>query len=271
VQQAIFLRVFDKIDDLSGEAAAIAREYDLHTLLSGTYAYNLNNLDLWPLIKGLFTLTEAQQAQLSLAQQVLALLRGHGMNYETLHWDLLEGRQAPLYDDWLPTRGLQNPMVLKVGHDEFHVEYEHVENMINKIDTLLTSEWFNEKFREIDFPRGLLNLPSLDSEFLSQLGQMRTSSGELIITDPRTSISITLPPLETARNTERYVDEAAGITAERRWIQAYRGDVLLYLLHTAFEAVNTGETDGLQMAVLDFASGHAAAAGKLRRGNEASQ
>jgi hypothetical protein len=107
VQQAIFLRVFDEIDSLSGEAAAIARDYDPHTLLSDKYAYNLNNLDLWPLIKGLFELTEAQQAQLSLAQQVLALLRGHGMNYETLHWDLLEGKQAPMYDDWLPTRGLQ--------------------------------------------------------------------------------------------------------------------------------------------------------------------
>jgi len=268
VRQAIFLRVFDEIDSLAGDARDIAREYDRDTLLSDTYTYNLNNLDLWPLIQSLFTLTGGQQAQLTLAQQVLYYLRGHGFDYETLHWELIEGQHPKYYDDWLPTRGLDDPIVLQVGKDEFHVQYEHVENMINKLDTILTSEWFYEKASSLQIdipdmsekmisgtggpseeglPRPRFNLLRLDGEFLSHLGQMRTSSGNLEITDPRTDIKITLPPLETKRDTNRYVDEAAGVTAERSWIQAYRADVLLYLLRWMFEAVNTGETGGLEM------------------------
>ena len=267
VRQAIFLRVFEDIDSLSGEAQEIAGEYDRDTLLSGTYPYNLNNLDLWLLIKGL-TLTEAQKEQLALAQQVLACLRSNDFGYETLHWELMAGEYPGYYEDWMPTRGLDDPIVLQVGKDEFHVQYEHVENMINKLDTLISSEWFLETMRNSEFgmrndktakltsgtggssdglPIPRFNLPKMDGEFLSRLGQMRKSSGELVITDPRTDVKITLPPLETKRNTDRVVDETTGVAAERRWIQSYRADVLLYLLRWMFDAVNTGETGGLEM------------------------
>jgi hypothetical protein len=264
MRQAIFLRVFDEINSLSGDAEQIALQYDRNTLLSNVYPYNLSHLDLWQLIESVVSLTPAQQTQLTLAQQVLARLRDAFFRYETLHWELIAGEHPQYYEDWLPTRGLDEPIVLQVGQDEFHVKYEHVENMINKLDTILTSEWFYEKMSEsqINLPDKLISgtsgpsdglssprfhLPKLDGAFLSRLGQMRTSSGELEITDPRTGVKITLPPLETQRNTARFEDKAAGIKAERRWIQAYRADVLLYLLRWVFEAVNTGETGGLEM------------------------
>ena len=270
VREAIRERVFDEIDSLSGDPKDIAKQYDRNTLLPKTgapYSYNLNSLELWVLVKGLFTLTPQEQAQLTLAQQVLAYLKGLLVDYETLHWELIAGQNDNYFDDWLPVRGLDQPIALRVGLDEFHVKYEHIENMINKLDTLLTSEYFKdnyELFKPVSLPEGKLitgsgaqntsglpnpmfNLPPFDSEFLARLGQMRTSSGELVITDPRSNISITLPPLDTMRNPVRTADEATAALAERKWIQAYRADVLMYLLHWLFEAVNTGETSGLQM------------------------
>ena len=258
VRKAIRLRVFDQIDSLTGEAKDIAKEYNKNTLLPNAgspYAYNLNSIKLWALVESLSpygSMTAAEQAGMALAREVMAYLTGQVYEYETLHWELLAGENEVYGGDWLPQRGLNEPIVLKVGQDEFQVRYEHVENMVNKLDNLLTSTFFAENTEELlaflaeaEEPAAggpALVLPPMDGQFLSRLGQMRTSSGNLVIEDPVSGITIQLPPLETKRDTTRVVSDTTGVTAERRWIQAYRADVLLYLLHSLFGALQSGNT-----------------------------
>jgi len=179
--------------------------------------------------------------------------------------------------NWYPVRevaGDGKSIVLLVGQDEFVVRYEHIENFINKLDTLLTSQFVKDLMGPNGFdlsfgaggsavspapaepgsisdtgvmPNGNFHIPELQGDIIAKLGEMRFSSDELVIRDPNSGVTIVLPPLDTQLNTMRWVDEEAGVYAQRRWIQAYRGDVLLYLLHFIFEAINTGTVEGSEM------------------------
>jgi len=358
--------------------------------------YNIFSISLYALIinndygKGL------DEDKIKHAQRILAVLRGLLVNYETLHWDLMgEKRNLPFGNDWYPVRGVNkdNSLVLVYGQDEFVVRYEHIENLINKLDTIITSTFgaeilgalippaadrldglrdkigkgqeildvappiykapglaalqtavaaaqallaANPTKNEIDkaikaiqdaidalelitpptppdppIPPTELELlqasiskaqkdylaktykykkagldalldkvndgkdvaaddgstdtdysnartaietamaacteietsmviPPLDGDILMSLGEMRYSSEECVITDPNTGVKIILPPLDTQIDTDRVVDKDLGLNAQRRWIQSYRADVLLYLLHYIFAAIEDG-------------------------------
>ena len=248
LRQAMKSRVFDGLEGFSSKAEEIAKQYDASTLLpkpGSGYTYNFANLELWEGIKTYFTLTPADEALLVLAQEVYAYLKGILFSQVTLHWELNAGQNAEYGSDWLPKRGLKDPIMLKAGQDEFQVEYEHVETMIDKLDTLLTSQYFkdNASFGD-NMPA--FKLPELDAGFVVRLGELRSSAGGLIVEDPSTGISITLPPLPTMRDTTRVANEITRTLAQRSWIQAYRADVLLYLMHMVFEAIKTGSALGAE-------------------------
>ncbi|MDR2754040.1 MAG: hypothetical protein LBB50_07010 [Oscillospiraceae bacterium] len=252
------------------------------------------------------SLTAQQSADLELLRRALALVKGIDFEYETIHWELMGG-ENPVNDkkDWYPTRevaksgnivlkpteteGTGTDLVIKFQGDEFPVKYEHIENVINKLDTLLTSNFINNILGGDDplvdlqgmlfgsagtaaeasaaapesaiAPQGVADegipnpvfstekLGKLQGDVLMRMGQMRTSKDSLSITDPYTGVTIVLPPLNTARDTNREVDpeNLPGEKVYRRWIQSYRADVLLYLLHFIFEAINTGDADGRGM------------------------
>ena len=241
VRQAMKARVFTDMNSLNGNAEDIAKEYSASTLMpkpGSSYTYNFSNLELWESIKAHFTLSPAEDTLLALAQEVYAYLKGSLYSQETLHWELNAGQNAIYGSDWLPERGLKDPIVLKAGQDEFQVEYEHVEVLIDKLDTLLTSNYFKENAEFNGAPPAFV-LPELDAGFVVRLGELRSSAGGLVVEDPSTGITITLPPLPTVRDTTRVTSETSRTTARRSWIQAYRADVLLYLMHTMFEAIKT--------------------------------
>ncbi|MCL2530742.1 MAG: hypothetical protein FWE40_01110 [Oscillospiraceae bacterium] len=185
VRQAIFLRVFDGIADLD--------------------SYDFDNLTLWAQVTDI-PLSAAQQAQLSAAQHEARYRVA--MAHESLHEDLLAGRVAPWFDNWLPTRGLQNPIALTPGYDEFHATYEQVLHTIEQLEVLLNSQWLAERTSEMP----AIELPELNMKFLSRLGEM----------------TIDLP-------TQRAIDPVFNAPPLRRHIEAHRGHVFLYLLHEMLE------------------------------------
>lgn len=256
-------------------------------IANNDYTYDLNNLELYVLIKD--SLPPAQLAEIAdsieLAQKVLAYVKGFLFVYESLHPALMTGDEndwSKLHpnQDWFPTRNLMDDtIVLDLGTDKFEVKYEHVENLINKLDTLLTSEFLSKtasglfdfdalldfglqgsiavpasgsdpsfELQGLESNKGLakpkFNIPDLEGFLILRLGEMRESGQERIVEDPFTGFKITLPPLDTMRNTDRLVDAATETYNERKWIQAYRADVLLYMLHWLFSAIGAGATAG---------------------------
>lgn len=223
-------------------------------------------------------LTAAEIAKIAYARRILGMFRGLIFDYETLHWDLISGAENPFMDQvdtWYPIREVNEDasIVLTYGEDEFVVKYEHIENLINKLDTLVSSELINQLAPALgldptsmfapaaeetttqaltSLTNPVFHVPNLEGFDLMRLGEMRYSSKGLTITNTYSGIEINLPPLKTMRDTDRIVDAAAQIKAERKWIQAYRADVLLYLLHYLFSAVNTADQDGDGLEMLSW-------------------
>lgn len=235
--------------------------------------YNINTIGLLTLLTGTDYREGLDAALVRHAQDILAAVRGLTFEYDTLHWDLWSGDFEAFPDkEWQPVREVHetSSIVLVYEQDEFEVKYEHIENVINKLDTLISSQFIVELLGEdgLDIniggssgeeepgtlgladdgvPDPAFHIPKLDGSIIMRLGEMRYSSKETEITDPDTGITIKLPKIETQRDTGRVVDPETETYAERRWIQAYRADVLLYLLHYIFEAINTGEQEGREM------------------------
>ena len=192
LHQAMRNRVFDGIDDLD------IYNFDNLALLRHLDSFSPNAAEL--------TLLNAARAEHN---------RRQALAHERLHEDLLAGRVAPWFDNWLPRRGLQNPIALEMGFDEYQVTYDDVLHTIDQLDVLFNSVWFFELMTGIEHSEATelhrrwpnIELPELNMSFLSRLGEMTVD-----------------------RDSFRADDPAFG-TPMRQHIVADRGHVFLYLLH----------------------------------------
>ena len=251
---------------------------------SANVVYNLEWLSLVTLLKNNYSAyyggltTTPGKEKYDYLLNLYRAMNGMFDSYYPMHWENVNDVEgAPVV---YPVRELKpgSSIVLQIpktdpvdmknpAYDTFVVKPEHVENLINKLDTLLSSEWIKTVMDTLDInlggssPSGGLqgmppgnklpdpdfHMPDLDGDILMSLGEMRYSDKALEITEHYSGITIVIPPLTTARDTDREIDAITGDTAIRKWIQSYRADVLLYLLYTIFSAVETENTQGWEM------------------------
>ena len=169
--------------------------------------YDFDNLYFLPMFEQYRT-----NPQIMAALQELAIRRRDAVTHTNLSDALLQGNVAPWFDNWLPTRGLRDPIALD-PEDTYRAQYEHVLHTIAQLDVLLNSTWLANLMRNSqcamrNFPA--IELPELDMSFLAQLGEMNID-------------------LASQR-----ANDVLGLPHIRRHIEADRGHVFLYILREMF-------------------------------------
>ncbi|MCL2300035.1 MAG: hypothetical protein FWC27_07810, partial [Firmicutes bacterium] len=107
--------------------------------------YNINTIGLYLLLATTEYRIDDKDDEIAFARRLLAAFRGLLIDYSSLHPTLLgeEDSDLPFPDtDFYPLREVDggSAIVLKIKQDEFVVRYEHIENLINKLDTLVSSQ-----------------------------------------------------------------------------------------------------------------------------------